>query len=261
LKSGDLSAAFHVYNCDDDADKSFQSGSESYPIEDNQDGAINSSNIGFQMLKKFGWNAKAGLGKSEQGITAPIKATTVDMVGVGIGKQDEYDQAIQEVTRDRRKLDVELEQTVQMTLKKSENLDRITRIEADVKQMNREFYCETCDKQYKSVAEITAHLDSMDHGHMKRFKMMRSLTRKREDGQTDNQRDSKRQKEERRLAKEMEKRRQAAMPSQPLAVPSQQSAVAGLEDDSIKNSQQPTTATNTAAAPIKIGFSIGFKRK
>ena len=33
--------------------------------------------------------------------------------------------------------------------------------------MNREFYCETCDKQYKTVGEFSNHLSSYDHHHVK----------------------------------------------------------------------------------------------
>lgn len=241
LKSGDLSSAFHLNTCDGEDGLLYDHELGTITLDSIPEQAIGSSNIGFQMLKKIGWNAKGGLGKSEQGISVPIKAKVAEMVGVGIGKDDEYDQAIQDVTRERRKLDVELEQTVQMMLKKSEQLDRITRIEADVKQMNREFYCDICVKQYKSVAEITAHLDSMDHGHMKRFKEMRSGSRKREEVQSEDRRDSKRLKEERRLAKELEKRMQAAAQSQTRPPPA-------------------TPPPASASGPIKVGFSFGLKK-
>ncbi|CAF2355022.1 G-patch domain-containing protein C1486.03 isoform X2 [Brassica rapa] len=36
--------------------------------------AINSSNIGFQLLKKQGWKEGTGLGVAEQGILVPVQA-------------------------------------------------------------------------------------------------------------------------------------------------------------------------------------------
>ncbi|KAL1191273.1 SURP and G-patch domain-containing protein 1-like protein [Cardamine amara subsp. amara] len=36
--------------------------------------AINSSNIGFQLLKKHGWKEGTGLGIAEQGILVPVQA-------------------------------------------------------------------------------------------------------------------------------------------------------------------------------------------
>lgn len=34
-------------------------------------------------------------------------------------------------------------------------------------EMNKEFYCETCGKQYKNVGEMSNHLSSYDHHHVK----------------------------------------------------------------------------------------------
>lgn len=33
--------------------------------------------------------------------------------------------------------------------------------------MNKEFYCETCGKQYKNVGEMSNHYSSYDHHHVK----------------------------------------------------------------------------------------------
>ena len=38
----------------------------------------------------------------------------------------------------------------------------------------REFYCEICDKQYRTVGEMSNHLSSYDHHHKKRFDEMKS---------------------------------------------------------------------------------------
>lgn len=40
--------------------------------------------------------------------------------------------------------------------------------ETDIMQeMNKEFYCETCGKQYKNVGEMSNHYSSYDHHHVK----------------------------------------------------------------------------------------------
>lgn len=58
-------------------------------------------------------------------------------------------------------------QTEDMTQKKKEASDRQDSIEIDLKRMTQEFYCESCDKRYKSVSEMSNHLSSYDHHHRK----------------------------------------------------------------------------------------------
>lgn len=36
-----------------------------------------------------------------------------------------------------------------------------------LQEMNKEFYCETCGKQYKNVGEMSNHYSSYDHHHVK----------------------------------------------------------------------------------------------
>lgn len=45
-------------------------------------------------------------------------------------------------------------QTEEMRAAKLQTAQRLDQIDQDIKQMNREFYCEICDKQYKNVAEV-----------------------------------------------------------------------------------------------------------
>jgi hypothetical protein len=137
------------------------------------DGRIGGGNIGFQLLKKMGWKDESGLGKTNQGrrfinllisfmavlitriagIAAPISASSSEGA-VGLGKQAEYDEAIVDATKERRRLDVEIDQTEEVKRRRTENASRETALETDLKQMNREFYCEICDKQYKNVSEV-----------------------------------------------------------------------------------------------------------
>jgi hypothetical protein len=43
-------------------------------------------------------------------------------------------------------LDVEIEQTRELVQKKMDNAERLESIESDVKSMNKEFYCDICEK-------------------------------------------------------------------------------------------------------------------
>ncbi|THU67695.1 hypothetical protein C4D60_Mb05t27420 [Musa balbisiana] len=73
------------------------------------DKQLTSSNVGFRLLQKMGWKGK-GLGKNEQGIVEPIKAGIRDPK-LGVGKQEEDDFFTSEGNVQRRKLDIELEET------------------------------------------------------------------------------------------------------------------------------------------------------
>lgn len=73
------------------------------------DTQLTSSNIGFRLLQKMGWKGK-GLGKDEQGIIEPIKSGIRDP-RLGVGKQEEDDFFTAEENIQRKKLDVELEET------------------------------------------------------------------------------------------------------------------------------------------------------
>lgn len=123
------------------------------PQPSSRDASIHSSNMGFKMLQKMGWKEEKGLGKEGKGITAPVEATT-HTGHVGIGKEQEYNTALDEVTRERRKLDVEIDQTAEVVQQRKENAERFDQIEADVKTMHKEFYCEVCSKQYINVQEV-----------------------------------------------------------------------------------------------------------
>lgn len=73
------------------------------------DTQLTSSNVGFRLLQKMGWKGK-GLGKNEQGIIEPIKAGIRD-AKLGVGKQEQDDFFTSEENVQRKKLNVELEET------------------------------------------------------------------------------------------------------------------------------------------------------
>jgi hypothetical protein len=45
--------------------------------------------------------------------------------------------------------------------------ERETKIQNEVKEIHRVFYCELCNKQYKLATEFETHLSSYDHNHKK----------------------------------------------------------------------------------------------
>lgn len=81
-----------------------------------EDRQMSSSNIGFKLLQKMGWKGK-GLGKDEQGIIEPIKSGMRDPK-LGIGKQEEDDYFTAEENIQRRKLDIEVEETEEVARKR-----------------------------------------------------------------------------------------------------------------------------------------------
>ena len=64
-------------------------------------------------------------------------------------------------------MDVEIIQTEEIAQKKKEATERQDLLEIDLKKMTQEFYCESCDKRYKTVSEMSNHLSSYDHHHRK----------------------------------------------------------------------------------------------
>jgi len=80
------------------------------------DTQLTSSNIGFRLLQKMGWKGK-GLGKEEQGIIEPIKAGVRD-AKLGVGKQEQDDYFTSEENIQRKKLEVEVEETEELTKKR-----------------------------------------------------------------------------------------------------------------------------------------------
>ncbi|KAF9681446.1 hypothetical protein SADUNF_Sadunf05G0002300 [Salix dunnii] len=137
------------------------------------DTKLTESNIGFRLLQKMGWKGK-GLGKDEQGIIEPIKSGIRDPK-LGIGKQEEDDFFTAEENIQRRKLDIEVKETEEHTKKREALAERDQKIQTEVKEIRRVFFCDLCNKQYKLAMEFEAHLSSYDHNHRKRFKEMREM--------------------------------------------------------------------------------------
>uniref|UniRef100_A0A2P2KF60 G patch domain-containing protein 8-like n=1 Tax=Rhizophora mucronata TaxID=61149 RepID=A0A2P2KF60_RHIMU len=162
---------------------------------------LTASNVGFRLLLKMGWKGK-GLGKDEQGIIEPIKSGMRDPK-LGIGKQEEDDFFTAEENIQRRKLDVEVEETEEDAKKREVLAEREQKIQTEVKEIRKVFFCDLCNKQYKLAVEFESHLSSYDHNHRKRFKEMKEM-------HGSSSRDDRQKRELQRQEKEMAKFAQMA---------------------------------------------------
>jgi len=76
--------------------------------------------------------------------------------------------------------------------------EREQKIQIEVKEIRKVFFCDLCNKQYKLAMEFETHLSSYDHNHRKRFKEMREM-------QSTGSRDDRQKRELIRQEKEMAK--------------------------------------------------------
>ncbi|KAK1418298.1 hypothetical protein QVD17_27441 [Tagetes erecta] len=209
------------------------------------DTQITSSNVGFRLLQKMGWKGK-GLGKNEQGITEPIKSGLRDSK-LGVGKQEQDDFFTAEENIQRRKLDIELEETEEIAKKREVMADREHKIQTEVKEIRKVFYCELCDKQYKLAVEFEGHLSSYDHNHRKRFKEMREM-------HGSSSRDDRQKREQLRQEREMAKFAQ-------MADAHKQQQQQQQQEDSEKSNHPVKNATVLVDQDQRKALKFGFSSK
>ncbi|CAM6124788.1 unnamed protein product [Calypogeia fissa] len=169
------------------------------------DTQLSSSNVGFKLLQKMGWKGK-GLGKDEQGIIEPIKPGLRD-AKLGVGKQEEDDFYTAEENIHRKKLEVELETTEELVKRREVEAEREQKIQTEVKEIRKVFFCELCNKQYKLAVEFETHLSSYDHNHKKRFKEMKETQAGRSKDERQKREQAREEKEMARLSQIMEAQR------------------------------------------------------
>jgi len=136
--------------------------------------AIPASNKGYQLLMKMGWKKGKGVGKYGQGRVDPVPLFVLDGQ-LGLGKAEEYKQMTEMAAAQRRQLETEIEEGREIQKVRLEMWKEKQRREVEVKEMNKQFYCEICNKQYKTVKEMESHLSSYDHHHTKRLKEMKEM--------------------------------------------------------------------------------------
>ncbi|OIV95322.1 hypothetical protein TanjilG_07478 [Lupinus angustifolius] len=210
------------------------------------DTQLSSSNIGFKLLQKMGWKGK-GLGKDEQGITEPIKSGIRDP-RLGVGKQEEDDFFTAEENVQRKKLEIELEETEEHVKKREVLAEREQKIQTEVKEIRKVFYCDLCNKQYKLAMEFEAHLSSYDHNHRKRFKQMKEM-------HGSSSRDDRQKREQQRQEREMAKFAQIADAQKQQQLQLQQ------ESGSAPVSSESKTATALTDQEQRNTLKFGFSSK
>ncbi|KNA03801.1 hypothetical protein SOVF_205640, partial [Spinacia oleracea] len=187
-------------------------------------------------------------------ITEPIKSGMRDPK-LGIGKQEEDDYYTAEENIQRRKLDIEVEETDEVARKREVLAEREQKIQTEVKEIRKVFFCDLCNKQYKLAMEFEAHLSSYDHNHRKRFKEMREMH--------GSNRDDRLKREMQRQEKEMAKFSQIADARK------QQQTQEQEEQQQQEQEQSGNTpvmdATTAASAPVDIdqrkALKFGFSAK
>ncbi|KAG6437331.1 hypothetical protein SASPL_102245 [Salvia splendens] len=131
-----------------------------------------SSNVGFRLLQKMEWKER-GLGKDEQGITEPIESGIRD-AKLGLGKQDEDDYFTVAENIQRRKLDIEVAETEDLVKKREVIAERERKIQSEVKEIRKVFYCDLCNKQYKLAIECESYMHVVDWNHDYVFSSMKN---------------------------------------------------------------------------------------
>uniref|UniRef100_A0A7N0UAJ4 G-patch domain-containing protein n=1 Tax=Kalanchoe fedtschenkoi TaxID=63787 RepID=A0A7N0UAJ4_KALFE len=210
-----------------------------------------SSNVGYKLLQKMGWKGK-GLGKDGQGIVEPIRSGIRDPK-LGIGKQEEDDYFTAEENIQRKKLEIELEETEENVKKREVIAEREQKIQTEVKEIRKVFYCDLCHKQYKLAIEFEGHLSSYDHNHRKRFKEMREM-------HGTSSRDDRLKREQLRQEKEMAKFAQMADARKQQEQQAQSTTATVPAPDTTPPSLQ-SSATSLADQEQRKALKFGFSSK
>ncbi|KAH7489156.1 G patch domain-containing protein 8 [Phytophthora ramorum] len=200
--------------------------------------ALDASNRGYRLLLKTGWHSGSGLGKHEQGIVEPVKMKE-NLVCLGLGKAEEYDQVTQLATSERRKLDAEVEENAEQIAAREAKGAREEQLKAEVRNMQAAFYCADCRKQYKTVTEMENHLSSYDHHHAKRLRDLQQQKRRVGSEEQSAKRRKEQEKDELLLQRRIAAQSQAAQ-TKPL-----------VNETTATNIQKQENATTT-----NIGFSF-----
>ncbi|KAL1922975.1 uncharacterized protein VTP21DRAFT_9351 [Calcarisporiella thermophila] len=166
------------------------------PDASRMDLPIPSTNIGFRMLMKMGWDGR-GLGRTSQGRTDPIPIELKED-SLGIGKKEEDEVYHQLTTAKRKTLEGERVETEEERLKREEKAQKQEAIRKEVQAIKAAFFCELCQKQYSRISEYDQHLSSYDHHHRKRLKELKDASRP---AATDKRREKEKRREEKELAR------------------------------------------------------------
>lgn len=150
----------------------------------------------------------------------------------------------EQATKERRRLDTEIVETKEETQLRLEKAARGDQIKLDVKAIESAFFCQDCQKQYKTVKEMENHLSSYDHHHRKRLLDLRKQS------VTAEEQDSKRKREQQHEAVMLQKRIERAASHPSSAISPQSTEASAPPNNTLQREKLATT---------KIGFSFGGK--
>ncbi|XP_051212980.1 uncharacterized protein [Lolium perenne] len=181
----------------------------------------------------------------DAGILEPIKAGIRD-AKLGVGKQEQDDFFTSEDNVQRKRLNVELEETEEHVKKREVTAEREQKIRSEVKEIQKTFFCSLCNKQYKLAYEFESHLSSYDHNHRKRFKEMKEMQ-----SSSNSNRDDRQKREQQREEKEMAKFAQLADAHRK----QQQQKQEQPENSGEKVTSKPAAGNQDQRRTLKFGFS------
>mmetsp|Transcript_23665 Transcript_23665/g.65633 ORF Transcript_23665/g.65633 Transcript_23665/m.65633 type:complete len:401 (-) Transcript_23665:82-1284(-) len=209
------------------------------PMAD-MDTPIPENNVGYQMLLKLGWSVGKGLGRDGSGRVNPIRGGENAGLRFGVGKveQDRQYTAEENITRRKLASEVQLEETEEEARKREMKAEQQERIKEVVKEELSTFYCELCNKQYKTAMELETHLSSYDHHHKKRLIEMKQM-------QSERTKADRTRREKRQMEKELAKMNAQVKRAQQMQQQQQQQQSAG----SSPSPHQPPSATGHSSEP------------
>lgn len=148
------------------------------------------SNIGYKMLMKMGWQPGSGLGRDGKGIVEPIVGGIDPGVRIGLGKAEQDSEFLDIATADRKRLESEIQLTEDETRTKRREASisraglggrqpafdgshlpfstgRVQEVTAeqerrreDVQEALQKYFCSICNKQYQNEPQLQEHLSS-----------------------------------------------------------------------------------------------------
>mmetsp|Transcript_17716 Transcript_17716/g.24727 ORF Transcript_17716/g.24727 Transcript_17716/m.24727 type:complete len:220 (+) Transcript_17716:80-739(+) len=94
-------------------------------------------------------------------------------MSVGIGKDREYEEQAEAATANRRLLLVEKKETAEEIMARKEQAMKDEEKREQVKEIQKVFLCQDCDKQYTNIQQYEEHCNSYDHHHRVRIREMK----------------------------------------------------------------------------------------
>lgn len=150
----------------------------------------------------MGWSEGLPLGISGDGRVDPIPFRLKND-STGIGKITQDVRMVETTVSQRRGLDSERQQkeTEDQRKAREELVARKAALETEITSTLRAFYCELCDKQFKTVAQYDEHTNSYAHHHKARLRDMNANARPKPKEDVDKRKEKERRREEKELRK------------------------------------------------------------